>query len=84
MVHLADELLDERILGTHKFFERHYRLVVTLDIEVVAYGLARRREAVQQQRAGFAQRQRVALNSVGVVILLQPKLLQHPRLLLES
>lgn len=44
--------------------------------------LARRREAVQQ-RADFAQRQRVDLNGVGVVIPFQPKLLQHPRLLLE-
>ena len=57
---------------------------MAFDVEVVAHGLARRREAVQQQRAGFAQREGVALNGVGIVIPFEPKLLQHPLLLFRS
>ena len=84
LVHLADELLGEGPGIVHHFFKAEDGFVVAFDVEVVAQGLAFGGEGVQQQRVGFAQREGVALDGIGMVVLVEPKLLQHPLLLLRG
>ena len=48
---------------------------MSLDVQVVAYRLAARGEAMEDQAPGFAQGERIAFDGVGMIAGLDPQLL---------
>ena len=77
-VQIANERLAQRVV-----FPGHARefldcAVVAFDVEVFAHRLAACCEAVQQQAAGFRQREGVSFERVGVIVGLDPQLLFDP------
>ena len=75
---ISDEDLVERFVSFYCVLYRFYRLIMPLNVQMIAHRLPVGSEPMEDQTSRFSESQAVAFYGIGVVVRLNPELLLYP------